>query len=350
MQRLISALLMMAALLVATESTAAKLDLKMTIEEMELQVAPDLKYKVFGFNGQVPGPLIHVKEGDEVTVHVTNNTTLPHTIHWHGLYQHNNWQGDGVPGITQAKGIQPGTTYDYHWVAEKPGTMWYHCHVNANEHTGIRGMWGPIVVDPKHPTDLEKKVTKDVIMMMSSWESDNAGKYGAGGGPRDMRDYFSINGRSFPLTQPLRVKHGDFVRIRFIGAGNTMHAMHSHGHDMLVAFKDGLPIKNPYYVDTQLIIPGSHNDVFINMDNSGRFIFHDHIDYQSTNNGKFPGGVVTVIEYDGNPKDDWYVWKDVKYDPNFFYSESLKMGSGLFNNAGFKGIPTKRERRRHHNK
>ncbi|MDX8409721.1 MAG: multicopper oxidase domain-containing protein, partial [Mariprofundales bacterium] len=219
-----------------------------------------------------------------------------------------------------------------------------------NEHTGIRGMCGPIVVDPKSPNALEKKVTKDVIMMMSSWESDNAGKYGTGGGPRDTRDYFGLNGRSFPLTQPLRVKHGDFVRVRFIGAGNTMHAMHSHGHDMLVAFKDGLPIKNPYYVDTQLIIPGSHNDVFINMDNSGRFIFHDHIDYQSTNNGKFPGGVVTVIEYDGNPKDDWYAWKDVKYDPNFFYSESLTKGYGLFNHAGFKGTPMKRERRRHHRK
>ncbi|MDX8408705.1 MAG: multicopper oxidase domain-containing protein, partial [Mariprofundales bacterium] len=121
MRRLICSLMAVtAALLFSMEAMAAKLDMKMSIDEVELQVAPDLKYKVFGFNGQVPGPLIHVKEGDEVTVHVTNNTTLPHTVHWHGLYQHNNWQGDGVPGITQAKGIQPGTTYDYHWVAEKP--------------------------------------------------------------------------------------------------------------------------------------------------------------------------------------------------------------------------------------
>jgi len=332
-------------LVAAAPAQAAKYDFKMTIDEVDLQVAPDLKYKVFGFDGQVPGPLIHVHQGDDVTVHVTNNTSLPHTIHWHGLYQHDNWQNDGVPGITQAKGIQPGTTYTYHWIAEKPGTMWYHCHVNANEHTGIRGMWGPIVVDPDKPTDLEKKATKDVIMMMSSWESAAADKYGTGGGPLDQRNYFSINGKSFPLTSPLRVKHGDFVRIRFIGAGNTMHAMHSHGHDMLVAFKDGLPIKDPYYVDTQLIIPGSHNDVFINMDNSGRFIFHDHVDTQSTNNGKFPGGVVTVIEYEGTPKDDWYAWKDVKYDPDFFYSESLKKGYGIFDNPAFRGEkPAKQER------
>ncbi len=334
----------------ATLANAAKHEFNMSIDEVEIQVAPDLKYKVFGFDGQVPGPLIHVHQGDDVTVHVTNNTSLPHTIHWHGLYQHNNWRNDGVPGITQAKGIQPGKTYTYHWIAEKPGTMWYHCHVNANEHTGIRGMWGPIVVDPNKPTALEKKVTKDVIMMMSSWESAAADKYGTGGGPSDKRNYFSINARAFPLDMPLRVKHGDFVRVRFIGAGNTIHAMHSHGHDMLVAFRDGLPIKNPYYVDTQLIIPGSHNDVFIDMDNSGRFIFHDHIDTQSTNNGSFPGGAVTVIEYADSPKDKWYPWTGVKYEPDYFFAESMKKGYGKFDQAVFKGKKAaKRKRGSRHN-
>ncbi len=334
-------------MLAIAPAQAAKREFNMTIDEVEIQVAPDLKYKVFGFDSQVPGPLIHVRQGDDVTVHVTNNTSLAHTIHWHGFYQHNNWQNDGVPGITQAKGIQPGATYTYHWVAEKPGTMWYHCHVNANEHTGIRGMWGPIIVDPLKPTAIEKKVTKDVIMMLSSWESEAADKYGTGAGPNDKRNYFSINAKSFPLDMPLRVKKGDFVRIRFIGAGNTMHAMHSHGHDMLVAFLDGLPIKNPYYVDTQLIIPGSHNDVFINMDNSGRFIFHDHIDYQSTNNGKFPGGAATIIEYEGQPNEDWYAWSKIKYEPDFYYEQSIKKGYGIFDQPFFKGKKAAKRKRGH---
>jgi len=344
-KRAITLALAVFALGMSMTAQAATREFNMTIDEMMIQVAPDLNYKVFGFDGQVPGPLLHVREGDSVTVHVTNNTSLPHTIHWHGLYQHDNWQNDGVPGITQEKGIQPGQTYTYHWVAEKPGTMWYHCHVNANEHTGIRGMWGPIIVDPIHPNALEKKVTKDVIMMLSSWESESAGKYGTGGGPNDKRNYFSINAKAFPLDMPLRVKHGDFVRVRFIGAGNTMHAMHSHGHDMLVGFKDGLAVKDPYFVDTQLIIPGSHNDVFIDMDNSGRFIFHDHIDYQSTNNGKFPGGAVTVIEYADSPKDAWYPWTGVKYEPDYFYAESIKKGYGIFDQAVFKGKKLTRERK-----
>lgn len=332
-------------LFVTTTLSAAQHEFDLTIDEVGITVAPGLNYKVFGFNQQVPGPLMHVREGDEVTVHVTNNTSLPHTIHWHGMYQKNNWRNDGVPGITQQP-IEAGDTFTYKWKAEKPGTMWYHCHVNVNEHVGIRGMWGPIIVDPKKPTRMEKKVTKDVIMMLSGWESVFAQKYGKGGVPGDITDYFSINAKSFPLTQPIRVKEGDLMRIRFIGAGGELHSMHTHGHDMLITHKDGLPLPAPYAVDTLLIAPGERYDAFVEMENAGRFIFHDHIDKHVVNGDKFPGGAITVIEYDGVPMDDWYAWKDVKYQPDFFYSESMKKGYGMFNNPDFVGKPLTRERRR----
>lgn len=327
-------------------SQAEQREFNMTIEEVVEHVAPDLDYKVFAFDGQVPGPLIHVKEGDDLVIHVTNNTTLPHTIHWHGTHQKGTWHNDGVPGITQEP-IRPGDTFTYKFQAERPGTLWYHCHVNVNEHVGIRGMWGPMIVDPKTPTPLEKTVTKDVIMMLSSWESRHGEKYGEGSTPYDVEDYFSINGKSFPLTQPIRVKKGDVVRVRFIGAGGSFHEMHSHGHDMLVTHKDGLPLPKPYYADTVLVGPGERYDVIIKMDNPGRFIFHDHIDHHVTARGKFPGGPITIIEYAGIPKEDWYVWKDkdATYDPNFFYSESMKQGYGLFTSAGFAGKPAETEGR-----
>jgi FtsP/CotA-like multicopper oxidase with cupredoxin domain len=60
---------------------------EMTIDEVDLEVAPGFKTKVWAFDGQVPGPLFHVKEGDDVEVVVHNNTTLNHTVHWHGQYQ-----------------------------------------------------------------------------------------------------------------------------------------------------------------------------------------------------------------------------------------------------------------------
>ncbi len=333
--------------LFAASAMAAKHEFEIVIEEAVIEVAPNLKYKVFAFNGQVPGPLIRVKEGDDLTVHVINNTSLAHTIHWHGIYQKDNWRNDGVPAVTQVA-IEPGESFTYEFRADKPGTLWYHCHVNVNEHVGVRGMWGPLIVDPKKPTRLEKKVTREAIMMLSSWESVYAEKFGEGGGPKDLADYFSINGRSFPLTQPIRLKEGDVLRVRFIGAGKEIHAMHSHGHDMLVTHKDGLPLPEPYAVDTLMIGPGERYDVIMTADNPGRFIFHDHVDPHVTNGGKYPGGAITIVEYEGVARDDsWYVWKDKKYEPDFFFGESLMKGYGLFEQPVFKGeLLDSRDRRR----
>ncbi|MDH4274330.1 MAG: multicopper oxidase domain-containing protein [Gammaproteobacteria bacterium] len=322
-------------------------EFSLSVEEVLIKVAADLDYKVFAFNGQVPGPLIHVKEGDDLTVHVTNNTTLPHTVHWHGTLMTNNWRNDGVPGVTQ-ENIAPGDTFTYKFKAEKVGSLWYHCHVNVNEHVGIRGMWGPMIVDPKTPTALEKSVTKDVIMMLSTWESGNANAYGSGGLFGEAEDYFSVNAKSFPNNQPIRVKKGDVVRLRFFGAGDGIHAMHPHGHDMQVTHKDGTRLPAPYEVDTLLIGPGERYDTIMKMNNPGLFIFHDHVDKQVTAKGKFPGGPITVFEYDEIERPAFYVWKDkdANFDPDFYYSASMKKGYGMFENPAFAGATASQRRKR----
>src|SRR5699024_11417530 len=127
----------------------------------------------------------------------------------------------------------------YQSVAEPSGTMWYHCHVNVNEHVTMRGMWGPLIIDPKEPTPIEKKVTKDFILMFTDWASKWANQPGEGGIPGDTFDYFTINGKSYPETQPMRVKKGDVIRVRLIGSGDRFHSIHIHGHISLMAFKDG---------------------------------------------------------------------------------------------------------------
>ncbi|CAE6692467.1 multicopper oxidase domain-containing protein [Candidatus Nitrotoga fabula] len=329
----------------STASWAEQREFSLSIEEVVIEVAPGFTNKVFAFNGQVPGPLIHVKEGDDVMVHVTNNTTLPHTIHWHGVNQVGSWQHDGVPGITQ-EAIQPGESYTYKFNMDRPGTLWYHCHVDVWEHVALRGMWGPLIVDPKNPSALEKEVTVDAVLMMSTWQSPYGGVYGKGGSPQDVSDFFSVNAKSFPFTQPIRVKKGDVLRMRFIGAGDETHQMHMHGHDMLVTHKDGYPLASPYYVDTVPLGPGERYDVIVRMNNPGLFIMHDHVDKHMSNNGASMGGPMTVFEYDGVKMNESYPWKNKVYDPNFFYSVSLKQGYGIFNSAPFMGKIVEQGKRR----
>lgn len=313
----------------------------MTIEEVDLQVTPDFKTKVWAYDGQVPGPLIHVKEGDTVEVHLTNNTTMSHTIHWHGIHQLGTWQMDGVPDVSQ-KAIEPGDMFVYKFVATKPGTLWYHCHVNTAEHIDMRGMWGPIIIDPKNPTELEKTVTKDAILMFSGWSSEISQEYGKNGLPGRAEDYYSINGKSHPYNQPLRVKEGDVLRLRLM-APTIPVAFHLHGHDVLVAFKDGLPLPAPYLADVVPLQPGERYDVIVKMDNPGIWMVHDHIEEHTTAHGKEMAGTMLTVEYEGIKKPDFYMWKDVDYQPDFYMSESMKKGYGKFDNSLFAGEEPKDE-------
>jgi FtsP/CotA-like multicopper oxidase with cupredoxin domain len=321
--------------LATTFSYAEKVTLEMTIEEIEADVAPGFKSKAFGFNGQVPGPLFHVKEGDEVEVTVSNFTTLTHTVHWHGMYQTNSWQHDGVPDVTQPP-IEPGEDYTYKFIADKSGTLWYHCHVNVSEHVGLRGMWGPLIVDPKEPTPLEQRVTKDAVLMFSGWNSLVADAYGEGGHPGQVINYFSINGKSFPMTQPLRVKQGDVLRLRLIAA-TIPTSFHLHGHDMLVTHKDGLPLEHPYPADVVPLSPGERIDVIVEMNNPGIWMTHDHIEHHTTNNGKEMGGSMLVVEYEGIETVPDYMYDGIDYDPDFYMIESMAKPYGIHDIEAFKG-------------
>lgn len=340
------ALLLLSLLLLGSNLAKAELrQFEMTIEEVDLEVAPGLTAKVWAYNGQVPGPLIHVKQGDEVEVTLFNNTAIAHTIHWHGQFMTNNWQNDGVPKVTQPA-IQPGESFVYRFIAEKPGSLWYHCHVNVPEHVGLRGMWGPFIIDPKKPTRLEKKVTKDAILMFSGWDSKVAGVYGEGGHPHEQMDYYSINGKAFPLTEPLRVKEGDVLRLRLYAVSDHV-AFHTHGHDMLVTHKDGLPLPKPYYADVVPLMPGERLDVILEMNNPGLWINHDHIEKHVSNAGKAPGGSVLMIEYEEIEKPDWYIWKDRPGNPDFYLTETMEQGYGMFENPAFKGKePVKEKKKR----
>lgn len=108
--------------------------------------APDgVSRPVYLINGQQPGPLIEVEEGDELEVFVTNNLTVENTIHWHGLLQHGTPEMDGVPGVTQYP-ILPGGNFTYRFsVGDQYGFYWYHSHFRAYYDDAIRG---PLLIHP----------------------------------------------------------------------------------------------------------------------------------------------------------------------------------------------------------
>ncbi len=117
-------------------------------EDIRLRVAHQMmmidgrESHAIGLNGTVPGPLIRLREGQNVRLHVENALDEDSSIHWHGLILP--FHMDGVPGVSFA-GIKPRSTFTYEFAIRQAGTYWYHSHSGLQEQLGH---YGPIVIDP----------------------------------------------------------------------------------------------------------------------------------------------------------------------------------------------------------
>ena len=116
-------------------------DIALTIGKVAVRVDGKVSRAV-GVNGTVPAPLIRLKEGEKVRLHVTNTLDEESSIHWHGLLVP--FEMDGVPGVS-FPGIAARSTFTYEFPLVQSGTYWYHSHSGYQEEDGL---YGPIVVDP----------------------------------------------------------------------------------------------------------------------------------------------------------------------------------------------------------
>src|ERR687895_559968 len=126
----------------------------------------DNEVRMLGYNGSIPGPTLHVDQGSEITVRVTNDGDVEATVHWHGLRLENRY--DGVPQETQAP-IQRGETFTYKIQFPDPGLYWYHPHIRE-DFAQEMGLYAPIVVEPSDPSywphvDRQLTITLDDVLI-----------------------------------------------------------------------------------------------------------------------------------------------------------------------------------------
>lgn len=137
-------------------------------------------------NGQLPAPLLRWRQGDTVTLRVTNRLPEPSSIHWHGIIVPADM--DGVPGLS-FRGIGPGETYTYRFRVNQSGTYWYHSHTRFQEQTGI---YGPLVIEP-HGAE-GHRADRDYVVLLSDWtDSDPEHLYAT---LKRESDYFNFHQRT----------------------------------------------------------------------------------------------------------------------------------------------------------
>jgi CopA family copper-resistance protein len=116
-------------------------------------------------NGSIPAPTLRWREGDTVTINVTNHLAEETSIHWHGIILP--YQMDGVPGIS-FKGIAPGETFTYRFKVQQSGTYWYHSHSGMQEQTGL---YGTIIIDPAGTESIQSD--RDYVVQLSDWTDED---------------------------------------------------------------------------------------------------------------------------------------------------------------------------------
>jgi FtsP/CotA-like multicopper oxidase with cupredoxin domain len=231
------------------------------------EVEPGKLVDAWTYNGMVPGPQIRVDLGDKVRVILENQLPMGTDIHWHGIHTPNNM--DGVAPLTQDL-IKSGETFVYEFEAINPAVGMYHAHHHGHVQipNGLFGVFligdiplprGRTVSGIEIPQDLE--VTHEIPMVLN-----DAGVIG-----------LSLNGKSFPATEPYVGQVGDWVVVHYYNEGLQSHPMHQHQFPQLIFAKDGIPLDNPYWADTVNIAPGERYSVLLRLSDPGVWVWHCHI-------------------------------------------------------------------------
>jgi FtsP/CotA-like multicopper oxidase with cupredoxin domain len=252
----------------------------------------------YAFNRQVPGPRIELTVGDRVRINVTNNLPESTTVHWHGLVLPNAM--DGPAEITQEP-IEPGDTYTYEYTVRQPGTFMYHTHDHPDRQQAL-GLYGALIVEPKVAGRAVLDYDYDVVIQLQEWLEREGFTYPAMLMEGGLPNFFTINGKAYPDTEPIRMRVGERVRIRFIGTNNNfIHPMHIHGGPFEIVETDGNPVPEGARLlkDTVNVGPGERYDVIWTARRPGKWLLHCHIPHHTTNDNveeEGAGGLTSIIE------------------------------------------------------
>jgi uncharacterized cupredoxin-like copper-binding protein len=255
-----------------------------TIAITPWEVAAGEFVEAWTYNGQVPGPAIRVDDGDRVAVTFHNELPMGTDVHFHGVRLENGM--DGVAPLTQPL-IEPGDSFTYTFVAVGPAVSMFHAHHHAQLQVP-NGLFGTIIIG-ETPLPLGRivgdiEVPEDLVLAAEiPMVLNDAGVIG-----------YSLNGKSFPATEPLVVTVDDWFVVHYYNEGLQIHPMHLHGFPQLVFSKDGYPLDSPYWVDTVSIAPGERYSVLVHADAAGAWVWHCHIlNHVESDEGMF--GMVTAV-------------------------------------------------------
>jgi FtsP/CotA-like multicopper oxidase with cupredoxin domain len=300
----------------AQQRTAA--DYSLTIAPSALEVAPKKFVKTVAYNGQVPGPLLRMKEGMPVTVDVANRSGIDEVVHWHGLFLPPEVDGameEGTPHIAAGAGTRITFT------PRPAGFRWYHTHVMAGKDLkrGLySGQFGFLFVEPK---ENPARYDQEVFLALHDWDGVMVGSDDGSMAP--IYNVSTINGRKLGFGEPLRVKQGERVLLHVVNTSATdPHWIAMAGHTFRVVALDGNAVPAPQTVRMLHLSPAERVCAEVVMDNPGVWVMGE------VRKSVMAAGMGMVVEYAGRGgKPVWEQPQTLDWDYLQFGVDGLQFGA-----------------------
>jgi len=243
--------------------------LQFTAQEVPIRISDDTVISAWTFEGDIPGPIVHVKQGDTVEFTLVNHGSIPHSMDFHAAQ---------IDPKVAFRSADPGKPVSYTFKTRYPGVYMYHCGTSpVLMHIGS-GMVGAVIVDPPSPLP----AAKEFVLVESEYYLAAAV---AGVMPFDytkmlatLPDYVVFNGRpSQYMTAPIKVRVGDRVRFYVVNAGPThpcnFHVVGEQFDTVYLGAPPYLPLRG---VQTFGVAPGGGMIFEMLADIPGEFVFVNH--------------------------------------------------------------------------
>jgi FtsP/CotA-like multicopper oxidase with cupredoxin domain len=287
-----------------------KADHSLRIDPFNLEIGTGVTVKTLAYNGQVPGPLLRLREGVPVTIDVTNATDSPDIVHWHGLAIDSLNDGAMEEGSPM---IPVGTTHRYSFTPKPSGTRWYHTHASAFDNLSIgtySGQFGFLLIEGKdQPGHYDQEINLAIhhwepsfVPMVETMRQQSSNMPLTTGSDVGYK-YATINAHMLGAGEPIRVKQGQRVLLHLLNASATENVVLAlPGHSFKIIAMDGNPVPNPKSVEVLSLAVAERVDAIVEMNSPGVWVLG------STLEKARQMGLGIVVEYAG--KSGAPVWKD----------------------------------------
>jgi FtsP/CotA-like multicopper oxidase with cupredoxin domain len=309
-----------AVLLGAGSRATAIPDATLEIAPYTLEASPKHSIRTIAYNGQVPGPLLRMRQGQQQTIEIRNLTADPEIVHWHGLYLPSDIDGAMEEGTPM---IAPGTTTRYTFKPDPTGFRWYHTHTFAGKDLSkgqYSGQHGYLLIEPNENAG---NYDREVFLALHDWRGQFEGS--DDGFMNPVYDVSTINGKMLGFGEPMRVKQGEHVLMHILNSSPTeVHWIALAGHNLHVVALDGNVVPQPKTISMLRLAPAERVSAIVEMNSPGVWILGEvrkHIQ---------AAGMGIIIEYaDAAGKPIWTQPNDLVWNYRQFAASDGKNANDI---------------------